>query len=138
MKKVVIYIMTMCIMLTCTGLVTWATEIDNSSIQPYWLNTGAIEYGFEFEEDQIGYADIAVTGQPGTSKITIDVHIYRQNNQSWDYVTSNSSTRNAGSHVMSVELSGNSGQYYKAVFTVTVYNNNVPEVITKTCYATCP
>ena len=138
MKRIAILLLTIAILTSCWGIQSFASVPSDTIVQPRWANTAAIDYIFEFEETKICYAEIAVTGQPGVNKIVGDVQIYRQDGSGWTWVAGETKTVYTQNILMSVEHTGISGKYYKAEFTMTVYKNGVSEVITETCYDTCP
>jgi hypothetical protein len=138
MRRIAILLLTAIVLFSFVGFSAFAAEIPETIVQPRWDNTLTINYIFEFEETHICYAEIAVTGQPGVNKIVGDVQIYRQDGSSWTWVAGDTKTVNSGAILMSVEHTGISGKYYKAVFTMTVYKNGVGEEIVRTCYDTCP
>lgn len=138
MKRLVILLLTAIVLFSSVGFSTFAAVIPETIVQPRWVNTGTINYIFEFEDTKIGYAEIVVTGQPGVNKIVGDIQIYRQDGSSWTWVAGDTKTVNSSVLPMSVEHTGISGKYYKAVFTMTVYKNGVGEEIVRTCYDTCP
>lgn len=138
MKRIAILMLSVILLISAVGIPTFAAEATNTIIQPRWDNTGTIDYIFEFENTKIGYAEIAVCGQPGVNKIVGDVQIYRQDGSDWTWVAGDTETVNNQNLLMSVQHTGISGKYYKAVFTMTVYKNGVGEEIVRTCYDTCP
>ena len=138
MKRIAILMLSVILLISAVGIPTFAAEATNSIIQPRWDNTLTIDYIFEFEDTKIGYAEIAVTGQPGVNKIVGDVQIYRQDGSDWTWVAGDTQTDYDRSFGMSVQHTGISGKYYKAVFTMTVYKNGGGEEIVRTCYDTCP
>ena len=139
MKRIVVLLLTTIVLFSSVGFSAFAAEIPETIVQPRWINTGTINYIFEFEDTKIGYAEISVTGQPGVNKIEGDVQIYRQDGSDWTWVAGDTKTITTGrTLLMSVEHTGISGKYYKAVFTMTVYKDGVGEEIVRTCYDTCP
>ncbi len=138
MKRLAMLVLTIVLLTSCLGVHAFAALPADTVVQPRWDNTAAIDYIFEFESTKIGYAEIGVTGQMGVSKIEGDIQIYRQSGSSWIWVAGDTKTVNSRVLSMSVETNGISGQYYKAVFTMTVYKNGVGEEIVRTCYDWCP
>lgn len=138
MKRIAILVLTLALLTSCFGITAFAAIPSDTVVQPRWDNTLSIDYIFEFEDSKIGYAEIAVSGHTGVNKIVGDVQIYRQDGTSWTWVAGDTQTKYSRSFAMSVQYTGTSGKYYKAEFTMTVYKNGVGEVITETCYDTCP
>ena len=138
MKKIAILLLTAILLTSLLGVSSFAATSSDSLIQPLWTNTGAIDYVLEFRENGSGYADIAVTGKFGVTKIEGTTTVYRQSGSDWIYVTSGSDVANAQTFAMSVPVDGILGEYYKAEFTINVYKNGVCETITETYYANCP
>ena len=138
MKRIAILALTVALLVSCFGITAFAAVPSDTVIQPRWNNTMSIDYIFEFEDTKIGYAEIMVVGYMGVTKIVGDVQIYRQDGNDWTWVAGDTQTVNGRSLAMSVQHTGTSGKYYKAEFTMTVYKNGVGEVITETCYDTCP
>lgn len=138
MKRIATLLLAVVLLTSCLGIQTFAFVPSETVVQPRWDNTMTIDYIFEFEETKIGYAEIAVCGQMGVNKIEGDIQIYRQDGSSWTWVAGDTKTVNSQNLLMSVQVNGTSGKYYKAVFTMTVYKNGVGEKITETCYDTCP
>ena len=131
MKKIVVLLSSIILFAFCLGSTIYA-------IEPRWNNTGSLAYVFEFDDSCTGNASASVTGKIGTSKIECKIEVYRQNGTEWIYVKGDTQTVNDGSMNMELLVNGNSGQYYKAEFTFTVWRNGTSEVITFTDYATCP
>ena len=138
MKRIASLLLAVVLLTSCLGLQSFASVPADIVVQPRWDNTASIDYIFEFEDTKIGYAEIIVTGHIGVTKIEGDVQIYRQDGSDWTWVAGDTKTVNLSVLTMSVQHTGTSGKYYKAVFTMTVYKNGVGEEITETCYDTCP
>lgn len=138
MKRIAILVLTVALLTSCFSVTAFAAIPSDTVVQPRWDNTMAIDYVFEFEDTKICYAEIAVTGHTGVNKIVGDVQIYRQDGSSWTWVAGDTKTVNGKSLLMSVQHTGISGKYYKAVFTMTVYKDGVGEEIVRTCYDQCP
>ncbi|MBQ8288023.1 MAG: hypothetical protein IJX76_04540 [Clostridia bacterium] len=137
MKKALSFILSALLLVSVFSIASFAAE-NEASVQPRWINTASIDCIFEFENTKIGYAEMTVVGHIGTDKITGNIQIYRQNGSSWVLVEEDTITKESRSFSMGVETTGVSGAYYKSVFTMTVYKDDVPKVITRTSYATCP
>lgn len=138
MKRIAVLLLAIALLTSCLGMTAFAAVPADTVIQPRWDNTMSINYVFEFEDTKICYAEIAVTGYMGVNKIVGDVQIYRQDGSSWTWVAGDTQTDYDNSLAMSVQHTGTSGKYYKAVFTMTVYKDGVGEEIVRTCYDTCP
>ena len=138
MKKLAITLMSILLLASCLGLTSFGATTNRSHVEPRWSNTGAIDYVLKFRANGSGYADIAVSGKFGVTKIEGSTTIYRQSGSSWIYVTSGSDETDDQVFELSVPVNGISGTYYKAEFTIKVYKNGVCETITETYYATCP
>ena len=131
MKKLVELVLTAILFTFCFGTAAYAVE-------PRWSNTGSITYGISFDNSTTGRAAIGVTGKIGTSRIECEIDVYRQVGSSWVYVTGGAEAVNDGALDFDVPITGISGAYYRADFTITVYRNGTAEVITRDYYKTCP
>lgn len=131
MKKAIVLLLSIILLACSLGSVAYASE-------PRWDNTARLVYGFEFDNSITGNATANVAGKIGTNKIECQIEIYRQSGSNWIYITGDTQTATNSSLNMQLLITGTSGVYYKAEFTITVYRNGTSEVITRTVYATCP
>lgn len=131
MKKLVVLVLSAILFTFCFGTVAYAVE-------PRWSNTASISYGISFDNATTGQAGIAVTGKIGTSRIECEIDVYRQVGSSWVYVTGGDDAVDDGAINFEIPITGISGAYYRADFTITVYRNGTAEVITRDYYKTCP
>ncbi len=137
MKKVLSFVLSVFMLVSFLSITSFAAE-NEIMVQPRWANTSVVNCSLSFKDANNGYAEIVVSGKQGVDTIVIDIQIYRQSGSVWIEVASDTMSYNGRTVFTSFQTTGISGAYYQAVFTVTVYKDDVPEVITKTCYATCP
>jgi hypothetical protein len=138
MKKVSLLLVSTILMMFGLGVSSYAATSINATVEPRWSNTGSIDYYLDFDDSEIGYAELLVTGNVGVDQIVGEIEVYRQIGSTWLHVSGDTKTVNTRSLAMSVYVPGISGENYKTVFTATVYKNGIPEVITRTSYTTCP
>ena len=134
MKKICLLLLTAIFITSFLSVSAFAA----TAVEPRWTNTGAIDYGLVFKSTGQGYADIAVTGKFGVTKIEGSITIYRQSGSNWIYVCSDSDETDDQVFELSVPVNGVSGATYTAEFTINVYKNGVCETITRTDTTTCP
>ena len=138
MKKKLALLLSVFITMALLGLQSHAASSYSDVIEPRWTNTGTCSFTFDFNNSSMGTAGVTVNGKFGVNKIVGEIIVYKQSSDNWVYVTSDTLTKYSKSFMMSMPITNVSGSYCKAEFVITVYLNDIPEVITHTCYATCP
>lgn len=128
-------------MAVLTLLLCMAVPIQAAVVEPdvetNWENTATITLTMGFPDDGYGYAEASINGQPGVTKIVVDIYVYRQVGSSWVLVGEKHSTTNNIGTLVSCRFNAFNRAYYKAHYIFTVTKNNVDEIISETQYGTC-
>lgn len=104
---------------------------------PFWSNISTLETLITFI-DTDGTAKGTLTAKSGTTSITGTLTVYKQTTGGeWEYIGSDNDTVSGRYLSLLVDFYGESGVYYKAVFTVSVTRNGTVESETKTSFRTC-
>ena len=106
-------------------------------VEPNWQNTAAISLIMGFLDDGYGYAEATVMGEPGVTKIIVDIYVYRQVGQSWVLVGEEHTTYYGAATLASCRFNAFNRAYYKAHYIFTVTRDNIDEIISETKYETC-
>ena len=134
--KIMTTFMAVVTMLMCMAMPIQAAVVE-PDVSPMWENTMAITLTLGFPDDGYGYADASIDGQPGVTKIVVDIYVYRQIGSSWALVGEKHETINNIGGLVSCRFNAINRAYYRADFTFTVTKNNFDEIINKTMYRTC-
>ena len=135
MKKIVSLIMIF--VLICSFSCNLSAATIENEIMPMWTNIYSVSTYINFGGTK-GTATASITGEDGTERISATLAIYVQNsNGGWTYITHTGTYTNDERLILSVDFSGESGKYYKAVLNTVVTIDGVEESTTKTSYKTC-
>ncbi len=134
--KIMATVMAVLTMLMCVAVPIQAAVVQ-PDVEPNWENTALITLALEFLDDGYGYAEAAITGEPGVYKIVVDIYVYRQIGNSWALVGEKHATVNNISALVSCRFNAFNRAYYKAHYIFTVTRNNIDEIISETKYRTC-
>ncbi|MBQ4046960.1 MAG: hypothetical protein IJC93_01135 [Clostridia bacterium] len=107
------------------------------TVQPLWDNTSDANVWFSFsnlDNSAEGY----VIGKAGTTKITVRLSIYVDEDGEWVLLGGNTESVNGSNLSVDKSFNAVSGKYYKAVLTFMVTKNGVMESDRVYAYATCP
>ncbi len=104
---------------------------------PLWDNIAEMKTSITFDGTD-GFAKGSLAAKSGTTSISGTLTVYKQTaDGDWEYVGSDSDTASGRYFSLYVEFTGEPGEYYKAVFNVSVTRNGTVEPETKTSYRTC-
>lgn len=133
MKKILsLFIVAITLISCCVGVRAAFSE----TAEPLWDNISDINNDITFY-GSAGKAKATLKGLSGTTEMSGTLKVYKQTARGWAFVASDSDTVTGTLLSLTVDFTGVSGGYYKAVFTVTVTRNGVEEPETTTAYATC-
>ncbi len=135
MKKVFLILISVILLLASIPVAASAAQVDDELIQPLWDNTQSITANITFNTDG-AIANALVQGKVGTTKIAIDIYVYRQVGSSWVYVTEAHDSKSARVFNLNCDFNATAEVYYRADYTVTVTKSGTDEVINKTIYRT--
>lgn len=117
----------------CTGICAAMPD----EIMPLWDNISDMQNAIYFTSTD-GTAKATVRGISGTTSISATLTVYKQTSSGgWEYVDSDSDTVSGKYLSLTVDFTGETGAYYKSVFSVSVTRNGTTEPETKTAYKTC-
>lgn len=138
MKKIALLLLTAILLTSFMGISAFASTQPVVAAEPRLVNTMSVSYNITFDSAKAGAATLSVTGKSGVNKIVGEVKVYRQDGSSWEFVAEDTVTAEKRTLTMSVPFDGESNEYYKAEYNITVYLNNVAEELSYTYYKTCP
>ncbi len=134
MKKT--FTLFMAVILLMTLSLSVCAALPEASV-PLWDNINKMETLITFDGTD-GFAKGTLTAKSGTTSITGTLTVYKQiSSDEWEYVGSDNDTVSGKYLSLYVEFTGEPGEYYKAVFEVSVTGNGIIEPETKTSYRTC-
>lgn len=107
-------------------------------VQPMWDNVAYVDVFFTFSASGNGCAMGTIYGADGTTKITVRLSIYVEEDGEWVLIGGNTETVNGSELTVDYNFNAVSGKYYKAVLTFMVTKNGVMESDRVYEYATCP
>ena len=122
-------------LLLCMAVPIQAAVVE-PDVEPNWQNTATITLTLNFPDDD-GYASASICGQPGVTKIVIDIYVYRQIGDSWALVREKHSPFNSSAGTVGCSFNAIKRAYYKAHYIFTVTKNNIDEIFSETQYRTC-
>ena len=108
------------------------------TVQPLWNNVEEAYVEISFSSSGNGCAAGYVIGNPGTTKITVRLSIYVDEDGEWVLLGGNTESVNGSNLSVDKSFNAVSGKYYKAVLTFMVTKNGVMESDRVYAYATCP
>ena len=133
MKKTAFLSILLCLLFGLS-IVSYAAVVD--PITPQWENIGTISTNVIFYDEE-GVASGLIASKYA-DEIRGTLKVYKQNSSgSWILVDMVYDTTTELVFQLDCLFTGESGVYYKAVFTVTAIKNGVSETVTKTAYRTC-
>ena len=133
MKKVMSLVIAGILLLSsCIGVGAVMPDI----VTPMWDNINTMKNNIVFDGTD-GVAQASVIGKSGTTAVSGTLEVYKQTTNGWEFVGSDSDSVNGIHMSLQVAFDGEEGEYYKAVFEVSVTRNGVVEPETKTVYKTC-
>ncbi len=137
MKKIISIIAITLILVT--GIITpaYAALPEDNTVTPLWESISALSSDMVFNGSN-GNATGVCTRKNGVEWLSGTMTVYKKVNGSWVYVDEMSKSVSVGSLAISVDFTAESGVEYMSEFTVTAFENGVPEMVTDTTYRTCP
>lgn len=133
MKKMLSLVIAGILLLSCCiGVGAAVPEI----VTPMWDNINTMNNSINFSGTD-GVAQASVFGKSGTTAVSGTLEVYKQTTNGWEFVGSDSDSVSGIYMSLQVAFDGEEGEYYKAVFKVSVTRNGVVEPETKTVYKTC-
>ena len=133
MKKVMSLVIAGILLLSCCiGVGAAVPDI----VTPMWDNINTMKNNIVFDGTD-GVAQASVFGKSGTTAVSGTLEVYKQTTNGWEFVGSDSDSVSGIYMSLQVAFDGEEGEYYKAVFEVSVTRNGVVEPETKTVYKTC-
>ena len=133
MKKMLSLVIAGILLLSCCiGVGAAVPEI----VTPMWDNINTMNNSINFSGTD-GVAQASVFGKSGTTAVSGTLEVYKQTTNGWEFVGSDSDSVSGIYMSLQVAFDGEEGEYYKAVFEVSVTRNGVVEPETKTVYKTC-
>ncbi len=132
--KVMAFIITLVTVLTAIPVSVAAAKVENE-IMPLWDNMSSNTISLAFVDGR-GIAEATTVGRVGTTRIQIDVYVYRQVGSDWTYVTEDHEDVNRRSWGITCEFIPIANAYYRADFTFTITKNGVDEVVYDSYYNT--
>lgn len=135
MKRVFILLLSAVLLLSATLIPIHAATDEDYGVMPCWTNTCTISVHVVFI-DGVGYAEAMLVGYPTSSRVRIDVTVYKQSGSDWEYLAEKHVDKAASLTDISCPFEIVDGGYYKADYTFTVTDNGFDEVVTRTAYDT--
>ena len=136
LKKIMLVCLSMLLTMSFVAIPAQAADVDDTVVQPRWSNMAILHLSFAFPQEGYGCAEASFAGQPGTTKIVAEVHVYKKSGLIWRYVDEETVTVNAMNGMLSCIFTATQGTEYKAEYKFTVTKNGVDEVVEKTQYKT--
>lgn len=137
MKKIISIILMSLMLVTGVVAPAYAAMPEENTVAPLWESISTITSNIGFSGTDGSAAGICVR-KSGVELLEGTMKVYKNVNGSWEYITEGSKSVAVGSLAISVHFVCESGVEYMSEFTVTAYENGVPETVTKTAYRTCP
>ena len=136
MKKILSIIAITLILVVGVITPAYAALPENNTVEPMWESISYLSSTIGFSGSN-GNATGVCTRKNGVEWLSGTMTVYKNVNGSWVYVDEMSKSVSEGSLAISVDFPCESGVEYMSEFTVTAFENGVPELASKTTYKTC-
>ena len=134
MRKSIALTITVCMLVM---LSTGVFAVMPDTIIPLWDNINRMENIITFDGTD-ALAKGTLYGKSGTTCMSGILTVYKQTDNGWEYVGSDTDTVESVLMTLKVDFTAEPGGYYKSVFKVSITRNGIIEPETKTTSTTCP